>query len=97
MSLSTSRLILRPWRDADLNAFARLNDDAAVMEFMGRHLSRDESDASAARLRADIEQRGWGAPSLRASRLAGASRGNDPLRPHVVYRLNRSGWLKREK
>jgi hypothetical protein len=21
----------------------------------------------------------------------------DPLRPHVLYRLNRSNWLKREK
>jgi ribosomal-protein-alanine N-acetyltransferase len=30
------------------------------MEFMERRLSRDESDASAARIRADIEKRGWG-------------------------------------
>jgi len=26
MDLNTSRLILRPWRDADLEAFARLNE-----------------------------------------------------------------------
>jgi RimJ/RimL family protein N-acetyltransferase len=31
MSLTTSRLILRPWREPDLNAFARLNDDASPM------------------------------------------------------------------
>jgi RimJ/RimL family protein N-acetyltransferase len=59
-SLSTKRLILRPWRNSDQAAFARLNDDPAVMEFMGRHLTRDESDAMASRIQAEIEQRGWG-------------------------------------
>src|SRR5262249_1605401 len=34
MRLNTERLILRQWRDSDLTAFARLNDDPAVMEFM---------------------------------------------------------------
>jgi len=33
MNLSTSRLILRPWRDTDLDEFARLNADPVVMEF----------------------------------------------------------------
>jgi RimJ/RimL family protein N-acetyltransferase len=60
MDLTTSRLILRPWRDTDLSAFARLNDDPAVMEFMPRRLARDESDAAAARIRRVIETRGWG-------------------------------------
>jgi RimJ/RimL family protein N-acetyltransferase len=58
--MSTPRLILRPWREADLTPFAQLNDDPAVMEFMPRRLSRDESDALAARAQAEIEQRGWG-------------------------------------
>jgi ribosomal-protein-alanine N-acetyltransferase len=60
MSLTTSRLILRRWREPDLNAFARLNDDPAVMEFLPRRLSRNESDAYAARIRTDMEKRGWG-------------------------------------
>jgi RimJ/RimL family protein N-acetyltransferase len=60
MSLITERLILRPWRDSDLEPFARLNADPFVMEFMPRCLSRDESDAFAARIRADMERRGWG-------------------------------------
>jgi RimJ/RimL family protein N-acetyltransferase len=60
MSLTTSRLILRPWRDADLSEFARLNDDPAVMEFLPRRLSRDESDAAALRIRTGMEERGWG-------------------------------------
>ena len=31
MSLTTSRLILRRWRDADLSEFARLNNDPSSM------------------------------------------------------------------
>jgi RimJ/RimL family protein N-acetyltransferase len=60
MSLTTSRLILRPWREQDLTAFARLNDDPVVMEFLPRRLSRDERDAYAARIRTNMEKRGWG-------------------------------------
>jgi RimJ/RimL family protein N-acetyltransferase len=58
--LTTQRLILRPWRETDREGFARLNDDPAVMEFMPRRLSRDESDATAASIQAAIERRGWG-------------------------------------
>jgi RimJ/RimL family protein N-acetyltransferase len=59
-ALSTKRLLLRPWQTSDRAPFARLNDDPEVMEFMGRRLSRDESDAMATRIQAEIEQRGWG-------------------------------------
>ena len=58
--LTTERLILRPWRETDRAEFARLNDDPAVMEFMPRRLCRDESDDTARRIQAVIEQRGWG-------------------------------------
>ncbi len=58
--LTTQRLILRPWRETDRDGFARLNADPVVMEFMPRCLSRDESDAIAARYQAGIEERGWG-------------------------------------
>jgi RimJ/RimL family protein N-acetyltransferase len=73
MSLTTSRLILRTWREADLEEFARLNDDVVVMEFMPRRLSRDESDAMASRIRTDMEKRGWGlwAVELKAHRSLG--------------------------
>jgi RimJ/RimL family protein N-acetyltransferase len=60
MVLTTARLVLRPWRDPDREAFALLNDDPTVMELLPRRLSRDESDALAARIQADIEERGWG-------------------------------------
>jgi len=43
--LSSSRLRLRRWRDADRDAFAALNADARVMEFFPAPLTRAQSDA----------------------------------------------------
>ncbi len=73
--LTTQRLILRPWRETDRAGFARLNDDPAVMEFMRGRLSRDESDATAARIQAVIEERGWGFWAVEVKRDAGVAAG----------------------
>jgi RimJ/RimL family protein N-acetyltransferase len=43
-ALHTERLILRLWRDADRDAFAALNADPAVMEYLGEPLPRASSD-----------------------------------------------------
>lgn len=46
--LETERLILRPFREADLADYARINADPEVVEFLGGvPLSRAESDAQA--------------------------------------------------
>jgi RimJ/RimL family protein N-acetyltransferase len=58
--LMAPRLRLRQWRAADLEPFAALNADPAVMEFMPRCLSREDSDALAATAQAEILNRGWG-------------------------------------
>jgi ribosomal-protein-alanine N-acetyltransferase len=58
--LTTQRLILRPWRESDRPAFARLNADPIVRQFFPKCLTRDESDADAARIQKAIEERGWG-------------------------------------
>jgi RimJ/RimL family protein N-acetyltransferase len=58
--LTTARLRLREWRTSDLEPFAALNADPAVMEFMPRCLSREESDEFAAVAQAEIARRGWG-------------------------------------
>ncbi|MBV8806909.1 MAG: GNAT family N-acetyltransferase [Sinobacteraceae bacterium] len=75
MDLTIERLILRQWGDADFEPFARLNNDAVVMEFMPQRLTRDESDGTAARIRAHIEQHGWGlwAVEVKATGEAGAA------------------------
>lgn len=67
--LETKRLRLRQWRDEDYPAFARLNGDPVVMRYFPRVLSTQESHEQADRLRALIEERGWGvwAVELKAS------------------------------
>jgi RimJ/RimL family protein N-acetyltransferase len=60
ISLRTNRLILRSWRESDLEPFAALNADPRVMGYFRSVLSRDESDAMAAKLSKDIEDRGFG-------------------------------------
>ena len=59
-TITTPRLRLRPWRDEDLPAFAALNADPRVMEHYPKTLSRAESDALAARIRAGFARHGFG-------------------------------------
>jgi ribosomal-protein-alanine N-acetyltransferase len=42
--LRTDRLLLREWRDADLEPFAAMNADPRAMEFFPSVMTRDESD-----------------------------------------------------
>ena len=58
--MRTPRLVLRQWRDADLEPFAALNGDPEVMRYFPATLTREQSDALAARERARIDERGWG-------------------------------------
>lgn len=48
--LHTERLLLREWRDADLEPFAAMNADPAVAAFLSAPLSRAESDALVGRI-----------------------------------------------
>lgn len=58
--MTNDSLILRQWRDDDLEPYAGMNADAEVMRFFPKPLTRAESRESLARLRAGIAQRGWG-------------------------------------
>jgi RimJ/RimL family protein N-acetyltransferase len=58
--LRTDRLLLRQWRDADLEPWAQLNADPEVMEHFPSVLTREESDVLAARCREHLETNGWG-------------------------------------
>jgi RimJ/RimL family protein N-acetyltransferase len=72
--LQTDRIILRRWRDADRDAFARMNADPRVMEFFPACLTREQSDAMIDRMEAHFDARGFGlfAAELRTSgELAG--------------------------
>jgi RimJ/RimL family protein N-acetyltransferase len=67
--LQTERLLLRQWRDADLEPFARLNADPRVMAYFPAPIARADSDAAVLRWRSQIAERGWGlwAAELRSS------------------------------
>ncbi len=58
--LETERLVLRGWREEDLGAFAALNADPRVMEFMPKRLARAESDAFVGRIRTHFAEHGFG-------------------------------------
>ena len=58
--LISDRIILRRWREADREPFARINADPAVMEFYRAPLSTEESNAMIDRAEAHFEQHGFG-------------------------------------
>jgi RimJ/RimL family protein N-acetyltransferase len=58
-SISTPRLLLRPFTPDDLAPFAALNAHPLVVEWLGER-TRAESDALTERINAEIEREGWG-------------------------------------
>ena len=60
VTLTGERVALRPWQDRDSDAFALMNADPRVMEFFVAPLSRAESDQLLSRMRAVINEHGWG-------------------------------------
>jgi RimJ/RimL family protein N-acetyltransferase len=69
IALSTPRLILRPWRDEDADAFAAMFDDPAVMEFLLPAKDRAAIDAIVGRVRKHFDEHGfgWWAAELKAT------------------------------
>lgn len=58
--ITTSRLLLREWRETDLAPFAALNGDPEVMRYFPTTLTRAESDEFARFLQGLIAVQGWG-------------------------------------
>lgn len=59
-TLRTARLLLRPWCPEDLEPFAALNADPEVMAHFPFTMTREESDAFAARIQGLMADRGFG-------------------------------------
>jgi RimJ/RimL family protein N-acetyltransferase len=57
-SISTARLLLRPFESDDLAPFAALNAHPLVVEWLGER-TRAESDVLAERINAEIGREGW--------------------------------------
>ena len=58
-SLTTDRMILRRWRDADREPFQALNADPRVMEFFPSKLSPEESDQAIVWIEKHFETHGF--------------------------------------
>jgi RimJ/RimL family protein N-acetyltransferase len=58
--LTTERLVLRRWRESDLESFRKMNADPRVMEFMPKLLDSAESDALVERIERHFDERGFG-------------------------------------
>lgn len=100
--LRTDRLLLRHWRDGDREPFAALNADPEVMRHFPAPMSREDSDAFADLIAADIERDGWGWWALEV-RGTGAFVGFTGLRRvgfeahftpavEIGWRLARGAW-----
>lgn len=58
--LLTERLLLRQWRESDLEPFAALNADPEVRRYFPARMTRAQSDELAEQQRRLIAERGWG-------------------------------------
>src|SRR5215831_10530186 len=72
LMLTTARLRLRLWRESDLPAFAALNSDPRVMQYMLKPLDREESNEQAERINRHFIRHGFG---LWALELPGTAAG----------------------
>lgn len=101
--IETSRLRLRPWREYDLDAFARITADPEVMHYMLRGpLSREEAKARIERFERQRQERGLGHWAVE-ERESGALLGGiglihhedwpeDPENVEVGWLLDRAVW-----
>jgi RimJ/RimL family protein N-acetyltransferase len=60
IEIRTDRLLLRQWKDEDLEAFYGINSNLKVMKFFPRPLDRTESDELTKRFQTNIAENGWG-------------------------------------
>ena len=58
--ITTPRLILREWRDSDVDGFAAMSRDTRVMEFFPSLLDRGQVVSQIARYRAHFAEHGFG-------------------------------------
>jgi len=104
MTLETPRLILRRWQTSDSEPFQRINSDPAVVEFLLKPLSLEESDSLMNRIEKHFDQFGFGlwALELKSSKeligFTGLSRPNFETHftpcVEVAWRLAKAAWGK---
>jgi RimJ/RimL family protein N-acetyltransferase len=94
------QLVLRQWRDDDLEPFAAMNADPEVMRYFPSVLTKEETAASLERLRRAIDERGWGLWAMEVDGVFAGFTGlnipgfSAPFMPcvEIGWRLGRSFW-----
>ena len=97
-----SSVILRQWRDSDFVPYFEMNTDPEVMRHFPAVLTKQEASASFARLRNEIEKRGWGVWAVEVDgALAGMTglwipRFSAPFMPctEILWRFRRQFWSR---
>jgi RimJ/RimL family protein N-acetyltransferase len=101
-SITTDRLLMRRWRDADREPFAALNGDPLTMRFFPSTLDRAESDAFVDRIESRFDDQGYGLWALEIT-ATGQFIGYTGLNPmpdgvpgyggmEIGWRLDRGFW-----
>ncbi|MCE2990349.1 MAG: GNAT family N-acetyltransferase [Burkholderiales bacterium] len=60
VELRTPRLLLRQWKDSDIDAWCEMNADPEVRRYFPKVNAREDSMGELERIRGAIAQRGWG-------------------------------------
>lgn len=100
--IETERLLLRGWRDEDVDALAQMNADPRVVRYLtpgGRPMSRSETEAQLERFRAHWREHGFGIWAVE-ERETGALVGRIglsyhrlwPEEPELGWKLDPSVW-----
>ncbi|MCX4821362.1 GNAT family N-acetyltransferase [Streptomyces sp. NBC_01142] len=99
--LRTDRLMLRRWRESDLEPWAAMNADPEVREHLGDLLTPEQSEASVALMQSEFDERGygwWAVEALESGEFIGRAGLDevDETMPFtgvdVGWRLTRSAW-----
>lgn len=92
--LRTERLVLRPWRDSDLEPWAAMNADPEVREHLGDLLTREQSEDCVARFQDELDRRGygWWAVEVRATGEFVGFAGLDDVDDEMPFTGVEIGW-----
>ena len=101
MEIHTERLVLRDWRESDVPAWAAMNADPQVREFLGPLLTPEQSADSVRSFQEDLDRKGYGfwAVEVRGTGEFVGFTGLDDVDEEVPvdgvevgWRLARSAW-----
>jgi RimJ/RimL family protein N-acetyltransferase len=93
-------VVLRDWRDSDLQPYSAMNADADVMRYFLAPLSPEESAQSFARMREALANQGWGVWAVEIDGLFAGVTGFQnprftlPFSPctEILWRFRREYW-----